>query len=153
VRRPSSAWVDVAHRLTDVIGDRTLGTTVRSTVRVEGEARDGGRRPRLRRGVNALGSDTLGRDKLNRAAIAGPLADVAPREPCERAWPDGAAVFVAAEANPRARLRRVAVRASLLGAASLEPDVVARLRRRPALSRRYLAVEGHRALAAHEPLL
>ncbi|HMG25838.1 MAG TPA: VWA domain-containing protein [Acidimicrobiia bacterium] len=103
--------------------------------------------------MNALGSDTLGRYKLLASAIAGRLVDVAPVEPGKPAWTDGATVFVDADANPRDRLRRVAVQASLLGAASLEPDVVARLRRRPALSRRYLAVEGHRALAAHEPLL
>ena len=34
-----------------------------------------------------------------------------------------------------------------------DPDVVRRLTRRPALARRYLAVEGHRALAAIEDLL
>jgi hypothetical protein len=45
------------------------------------------------------------------------------------------------------------VQASLIAAGSLESGVVRRLTRRPALARRYLAVEGHRALAANEYLL
>ena len=44
----------------------------------------------------------------------------------------------------------VAVQASLLGAGSLEPRIVRQLGRRSTLARRYLAVEGHRALAANE---
>jgi hypothetical protein len=45
------------------------------------------------------------------------------------------------------------VQAALLGAGSLHADVVRGLARRPTLARRYLAVEGHRALAAHDALL
>ena len=45
------------------------------------------------------------------------------------------------------------MQASLLAAGSLEPGIVRKLVRRPALARRYLAVEGHRALAANEELL
>jgi hypothetical protein len=56
-------------------------------------------------------------------------------------------------ASTRDQLETLAVQASRLAAGSLEPDVVRRLTRRPALARRYLAVEGHRALAAIEDLL
>lgn len=45
------------------------------------------------------------------------------------------------------------VQASLLAAGSLEPDILRSLVRRPGLARRYLAVEGHRALAANDALL
>ena len=45
------------------------------------------------------------------------------------------------------------MQASLLAGGGLEPDVVRKLVRRPALAKRYLAVEGHRALAANEDLL
>ena len=51
------------------------------------------------------------------------------------------------------QLESVTVQASLLAGGGLEPDVVRKLVRRPALAKRYLAVEGHRALAANEELL
>jgi len=47
----------------------------------------------------------------------------------------------------------VAVQASLVAAGSLEPDVVRQLVRRPGVARRYLAVEGHRALALNGTFL
>jgi hypothetical protein len=57
-------------------------------------------------------------------------------------------VFVDAGASPRAKVESLAVQASLLAAGSLAPHVVRRLKRRRSLARRYLAVEGHRALSA-----
>src|SRR5262249_47142019 len=51
------------------------------------------------------------------------------------------------------QVEAVTVQASLLAAGSLDADVARRLMRRPALARRYLAVEGHRALAAIEGVL
>jgi hypothetical protein len=87
------------------------------------------------------------------SALSGRALRVAPGEPGEPAWTDGRSVFVDAGASARDRLEALAVQASLLAAGSLEPDVVRRLTRRPALARRYLAVEGHRALAASEDLL
>jgi hypothetical protein len=62
-------------------------------------------------------------------------------------------VFVDAGASPREQLEALAVQASLLAAGSLDPGVVRRLARRSALARRYLAVEGHRALAEVGDLL
>ena len=56
-------------------------------------------------------------------------------------------------ARARANLESVAVHASLIAADSLTPDVVGRLMRHPKLAKRYLAVEGHRALAANDDLL
>jgi hypothetical protein len=47
----------------------------------------------------------------------------------------------------------LAVQASLVAAGSLAPDVLRHVARRPTVARRYLAVEGHRALAANEELL
>ena len=55
--------------------------------------------------------------------------------------------------SPEDQLRSIAVQASLLGAGSLDAVIVHRLPRRPKAVRRYLAVEGHRALAAQELLL
>jgi hypothetical protein len=97
--------------------------------------------------------DRLGRLRLLASALSGRAVEVAPAEPGDPAWTDGQRIFVGAEASPREQLRALAVQASLLAAGSLAPDVVRKLRRRPSSARRYLAVEGHRALAANEPLL
>jgi hypothetical protein len=87
------------------------------------------------------------------SAIAGRTVDVASVAPGERAWTDGATVFVDPHVGGRDLLRALVVQASLLDAGSLEPQVLDHLVRRPSVLRRYLALEGHRALAAHEPLL
>jgi hypothetical protein len=98
-------------------------------------------------------SDGPARLGLLASAISSRALQVAPGEPGEPPWTDGRVVFVDAGIGKREQVEAVAVQASLLAAGSLEPDVVRRLTRRPALARRYLAVEGHRALAAIEDLL
>jgi nitric oxide reductase NorD protein len=87
------------------------------------------------------------------SALAGRTVAVAPGARGEPAWTDGITVFVDAAASPGRQLESVTVQASLLAGGGLEPDVVRKLVRRPALAKRYLAVEGHRALAANEDLL
>jgi hypothetical protein len=94
----------------------------------------------------------LGRWNLLASAVAGRLVDVAPCEAGEQTWTDGARIFVTAEASEREQLESVTVQAALLAAGSLHPDLVGALMRRPHVARRYLAVEGHRALAAHDAL-
>jgi hypothetical protein len=92
-----------------------------------------------------VGIDRL---RLLASAIAGRALEVADAGAGEPAWTDGATVFVDATARPPDRLAMAAVQAALVAAGSLDRDVVARLARRPALARRYLAVEAGRALAA-----
>jgi nitric oxide reductase NorD protein len=104
-------------------------------------------------GIEEETSDRPGRLGLLASAISNRALRVAPGEVGEPAWTDGSVVFVDAGASAREQVRALAVQASLLAAGSLDADVVSRLRRRPALARRYLAVEGHRALAALEDLL
>ena len=87
------------------------------------------------------------------SAIAGRAVDVAPAEVGSPAWTDGATILVDAALDRRDRLRCTTVQAALLAAGSLEPDVMRSLARRPALARRYLAIEGHRALVEVEHLL
>src|SRR4051794_5676593 len=94
----------------------------------------------------------LGRFRLLASAIAGRVLDVAPAEG-DRAWTDGATVFVSAGASPVDQLRAIAVQASLLGTGSLSAEIVPQLPRPAAALQRYLAVEGHRALEAQELLL
>jgi nitric oxide reductase NorD protein len=98
-------------------------------------------------------SDSLGRLNLLASAISGRALRVMPGEPGELAWTDGKVVFVDPNISTREQVEALTVQASLLAAGSLDPDVVRRLTRRSALARRYLAVEGHRALSAIEDLL
>jgi nitric oxide reductase NorD protein len=95
----------------------------------------------------------LGRLSLLASALSGRTLQVAPTRPGEPAWTDGRTVSVDADADTREQVAVLAVQASLLAAGSLEPDVVRRLMRHPGLARRYLAVEGHRALVANENVL
>lgn len=96
---------------------------------------------------------TPGRLGLLASAISGRALQVAPGSPGDPAWTDGRVVFVDAHISTREQLEALAVQASLLAAGSLDADVVRRLSRRPTLARRYLAIEGHRALAAIEDFL
>ncbi len=98
-------------------------------------------------------SDSPARLSLLASAISSRALQVTSGEPGEPAWTDGKLVFVDSGISGREQVEAVAVQASLLAAGSLDTDVVTRLTRRPALARRYLAVEGHRALAALEYLL
>lgn len=87
------------------------------------------------------------------SALAGRPVAVAPLEPGEPPWTDGQTIYVAPSEPARDQLESVAVQASLIAAGSLAPEVVGALVRHPRLTKRYLAVEGHRALLANGPLL
>ena len=78
------------------------------------------------------------------------MAATAPDDP---AWTDGTTVFIDAAGEPRSQVTALAVQASLLAAGSLAPDVVRKLRTSRNATRRYLAIEGHRALALNEAYL
>src|SRR5262245_58404363 len=98
-------------------------------------------------------ADSPGRLSVLASAISGRALEVASGEPGEPTWTDGRVVFVDAGIGSHEQVQAVAVQASLLAAGSLESDIARRLTRRTALARRYLAVEGHRALAAIEGVL
>lgn len=91
--------------------------------------------------------------RLLASAIGGSRLEVRAADSGEPAWTDATTVFVDPGLPPSEQVRAVGVQASLVAAGSLDPAVVRQLVRRPALARRYLAVEGHRALAVNEPLL
>jgi Mg-chelatase subunit ChlD len=91
--------------------------------------------------------------RLLTSALAGRTLDVAPVEPGELPWTDGSTVFVDPYAGPTDQVRMLGVQACLVAAGSLAPEILGQLRRRPALARRYLAIEAHRALAANDQLL
>ncbi|UXA20692.1 nitric oxide reductase activation protein NorD [Mycobacterium sp. SMC-4] len=87
------------------------------------------------------------------SALAGRPMAVAAGVAGEPSWTDGQTVFLDPLAHSQAHRESVAVHASLIAADSLPTDVVDRLVRHPRIARRYLAVEGHRALVANELLL
>jgi hypothetical protein len=97
--------------------------------------------------------DDLERWGLLASALSGRALEVAAAEPGEPSWTDGCTIFVDPATTTRNQLGSLAVQASLIAAGSLQPDIVRKLKRRPALARRYLAVEGHRALAANDEWL
>jgi nitric oxide reductase NorD protein len=87
------------------------------------------------------------------SALAGRTVAVAELSPGELAWTDGQTIYVDPAVPARAKLEAIAVQASMIAAGSLDPDVVGSLVRHPRVAKRYLAVEGNRALVANVHLL
>ena len=90
------------------------------------------------------------------SALAGRPVAVAELRPGEPPWTDGHTIYVDPSARAGGRLdalKAVAVQASMIAAGSLDPDVARRLVRHPRLARRYLTLEGHRALVTNADLL
>ena len=87
------------------------------------------------------------------SALAGRPVAVAELQPGEPPWTDGQTIYVDPSARARAKIEAIAVQASMIAAGSLDPDVVRLMVRHPRLARRYLAVEGHRALVSNADLL
>ncbi len=91
--------------------------------------------------------------RLLASALAGRTLDVASGEPGGLSWTDGSTVFLDPSAAPPEQIRMLGVQACLVAAGSLDPELLGQLTRRPALTRRYLAIEAHRALAANDHVL
>ncbi|BBX56396.1 hypothetical protein TM48_00942 [Mycobacterium shottsii] len=94
-------------------------------------------------------SDRLARWSSLASAIAGRLR-VSAAASGALAWTNGRAIFVDTELPERNQLESLVVQAAMLAAGSLEPGVLRVLGRRPALAKRYLAIDANRALAANE---
>jgi nitric oxide reductase NorD protein len=87
------------------------------------------------------------------SALAGRPVAVAAAESGEPSWTDGHTIFVEPARPGWSPIEAIAVQASLISAGSLHPDIVRSMTRRPRLARRYLGIEGHRALAVNADLL
>lgn len=83
--------------------------------------------------------------------LAGRVVEVAEADPGQDAHTNGDVIFVPAGGSAEHQRRQVLVQGALLGAGSLNRPLVKRLRARPAVARRYLALEGHRVLADLAP--
>lgn len=86
------------------------------------------------------------RFRLLACFVAGRSVDVAEAS-AGRAHTNGQVIFTSAGASIEEQRREVLLQSALLGAGSLDPALVKGLRARPGLARRYLALEGRRALA------
>lgn len=87
------------------------------------------------------------------SALAGRTVQVMPGKSGAPAWTDGRTIFIDAGIAARKQIELLAVQASLLAVGSLGPDIVRKFVRYPPLAKRYLAIEGQRALVANEALL
>ncbi|WP_280418503.1 nitric oxide reductase activation protein NorD [Nocardia carnea] len=95
------------------------------------------------------------RFRLLATFLAGRSVAVAAAPTGQASYTDGDAVFVSAGRSHAHQRSEVVVQCALLRAGSLDPLVVRRLRGRPHVARRYLALEGRRGLAElarHVPL-
>jgi nitric oxide reductase activation protein len=87
-----------------------------------------------------------GRFRLLASHIAGRAVDVTEAPTGQLAYTDGRVIFVSAGSCDDQQRREVVVQSALLAYASLDRNIMAVLRARPRPARRYLAVEGRRAL-------
>lgn len=93
------------------------------------------------------GDGGVERFRLLAAMVAGAGIGVAEAFAGHPPHTDGRTIFVSKDAGAQQHRCEVLVQAALLGAGSLDPAVLRSLRGRPALARRYLAIEGARVLA------
>ena len=81
------------------------------------------------------------------AFLAGRSLEIAEAADGVSAHTNGHVVFVSAGSPVAQQRREIVLQSALLGAGSLEAHLMRPLRARPALARRYLALEGRRVLA------
>ncbi|SEH71953.1 von Willebrand factor type A domain-containing protein [Mycolicibacterium rutilum] len=94
-----------------------------------------------------MSPDNLQRFRLLATFVAGRPVDVASAPPGQPPHTNGRIIFTTAGASPEDLRHEILLQSALIGAGSLHTHFVRPLRARPALARRYLAIEGYRALA------
>ncbi|BBY30976.1 nitric oxide reductase activation protein NorD [Mycolicibacterium sediminis] len=87
------------------------------------------------------------------SVVAGRHVDVAAAADGQSAHTDGQVIFVSADRSADHQRREVLVQSALLGAGSFDRRHLRHLRGRPAVARRYLALEGRRVLVDLVPRL
>jgi len=91
--------------------------------------------------------------ELFATAVCGRRLQIVYANPGELTWTDGRTIFVDATLDERDQLVALIVQASLLSAGSLPREILGKIKRDSILTRRYLSIEGHRALVANEAVL
>lgn len=102
---------------------------------------------------DAARSDRLPRLEMLASALAGRDIGIDDAGPGVLAWTDGKVIHVDGSSAAQAQLMALCVQCALLAAGSLELAMMRHLQRRPALARRYLALEGRRALSLFAAVL
>ncbi|WP_067856775.1 nitric oxide reductase activation protein NorD [Nocardia shimofusensis] len=97
--------------------------------------------------MNSSSTEGLDRFTFLATYLAGRSVQVAQAPAGRAAHTNGQVVFVSAGRSLAEQRREMLVQSALLGAGSLDRQLVKALRARPALARRYLALEGWRVLA------
>ncbi|WP_280294610.1 nitric oxide reductase activation protein NorD [Nocardia abscessus] len=97
--------------------------------------------------MNASDPNSLDRFRLLATFIAGRSVDIAEAPAGEAAHTNGQIIFVSAGSSVAEQRREMLLQTALLGAGSLDPRLVRTFRARPAIARRYLALEGRRVIA------
>ncbi|WP_280352834.1 nitric oxide reductase activation protein NorD [Nocardia abscessus] len=97
--------------------------------------------------MNASDPNSLDRFRLLATLIAGRSVDIAEAPAGEAAHTNGQIIFVSAGSSVAEQRREMLLQTGLLGAGSLDPRLVRTFRARPAIARRYLALEGRRVIA------
>jgi nitric oxide reductase NorD protein len=97
--------------------------------------------------VTASDSNSAEVFRLLATHVAGWAVDVTEAPAGQAAHTNGQVIFVSAGGSDTEQRREVLLQSALLGAGSLHPRLVKALRARPSVARRYLALEGRRALA------
>lgn len=100
-----------------------------------------------------LVEEDLARYQLLASAVAGCGVRLERTLAGEPSYTDGHAIFLAEGGGRQADLSGLAVQGALLAAGSLDAALLKRMVGRPSLARRYLSIEGWRALAACGDLL
>ncbi|MBE1549363.1 Mg-chelatase subunit ChlD [Mycobacterium sp. OAS707] len=96
--------------------------------------------------MTASGPDARCRFRFLASFIADRALEIAETSDGGGAYTNGRVIYVTADASAEQQRREVMVQSSLLGAGSLDHRLVRALRARPSVARRYLTLEGRRAL-------
>lgn len=102
---------------------------------------------------DAIHADSPDRHRMLASALAGRPVEVVAGRPGEPAWSDGHTIMVDPGQNARHTIEAVVVHAALIGAGSLSGATMRPLLRSGRVQRRFLHVEGPRAIAGLSDLL
>lgn len=87
------------------------------------------------------------------SALTGRTIEVKPTSGGQATWTDGKVIYIEHALSRQMQLAQICCQSALLAAGSLDRSIIKQLTSKPALTQRYLAVEGHRALAQIERFL
>jgi hypothetical protein len=109
--------------------------------------------PNEERTSGQVSADSAQQFGLLASALSGRTVRVISGVAGEPAWTDAMSIFIDPEAGEADLIASIVVQASLISAGSLTSQIAGKLNRRPTIIRRYLGIEGHRALLVNQALL